>query len=410
MFDALKPTEMDEVQQVGRRWLRDEVNAERFDRLTLAYYRGGEDGSLDYAPLVDALRTHAGKSVTVYRFFAWSERQPLYLRGTKLAPAYEAAILAYFRRHDRDAFKKRANWKEHFDKAGRALKPVYEKARQELASPLARMFGRGKKPILFSVLILLLLAAGTLGILQLSGAFDKKEPAAVVPPAVDKPDVTEPAPSVSIPDRAVYTEQVKDKNGKDVTRLVFLFKSSSECKAFSPKSVTVTTPEAKAESQNLKLSNLAHDCGGGNSAAAGGSAAGTTDSTNPAGMESGSKKAAGTAEGSVDSKDDGTSPSSVDSKSDAAAGGAVDGQSKTDDSSSQAGNPASGGNKAGGSSAETDAQNVGTSAGGSSSVNPDAYPNKMTATLSKAYSIPEGSKISAASLDFVRISKAATTE
>ncbi|USB33634.1 glycosyltransferase [Paenibacillus sp. YPG26] len=389
VFDGLKPAEMDEVQKAGRRWLRDEVNADRFDRLTLAYYRGGAEDCMDYAPLVDALRKYAGSPDIVYRFFHWSAGQPLYVRGSKLAPAYEAAILAYFRKYDRDAFKKRANRKEHFDKAGRALRPVYERAGQELASPLMRMFGRGGKPMLFSVFILLLLAAGTLGILQLTGAFDKKEPAAVVPPVVDKPDVTEPAPSVSIPDRAVYTEQVKDKSGKEVTRLVFLFRTSSECKSFNPGSVTVTTPGAKATSQNLKLSNLAHDCGTGDSEETGVSAAGSTDSGHSSGLESGNKKSAGAEEGSVSSENDRLAQSSVDGQDDNEAGLSVDGE---------------------GSSTQTGTQNAGVSSGessSSSSIDPDVYPNKLTAALGKAYSIPEGSRISAAGLEFVRISKTA---
>lgn len=446
VFDGLKPAEMDEVQQAGRRWLRDEVNAERFDRLTLAYYRGGAADSLEYAPLVDALRSYAGSPGTVYRFFHWSAGQPLYLRGSKLAPAYEAAILAYFRRHDRDAFKKRANWKEYFNKAGRALKPVYEKARQELASPLARMFGRGKKPMLFGVLILLLLAAGTLGILQLSGAFSKKEPAAAVPPAAvppasDKPSSAEPAPAAIAPERAVYAEQVKDENGKEVTRLVFLFKTSAECEAFRAKSVTVTTPEAK--SQELKLFNLTHECSSGSSAANGEAGAKTTDSANPAALEPESSKAAG-AGASANGKDSGTTEGTADGISDIASGTEVGGDAGTAGRTS--GGTASGTNhgtadlttdgtnhgaadgtingisdntidgtstkKADGSSeadsggtakgqAKADALTTDNQSEAYPAINPAAYFNKLTATLAKAYSIPPGSRISAADLDFI---------
>ncbi|RUT31755.1 hypothetical protein EJP77_10230 [Paenibacillus zeisoli] len=448
VFDGLKPAEMDQVQQAGRRWLKDEVNADRFDRLTLVYYRGGADDSLDYAPLVDALRNYAGSPGAVYRFFHWSAGQPLYLRGSKLAPAYEAAILAYFRKHDRDAFRKRANWKEYFDKASRTLKPVYEKASQELASPLARMFGRGRKPILFSVLFLLLLAAGTLGILQLSGAFDKKVPAAVVPPVVDKPEVTEPAPVVPTPDRAVYAEQVKDENGKEVTRLVFLFKTSAECEAFRAKSVTVTTPEAK--SQELKLSNLTHECSSGSSAADGEADAETTDRANPANMGIGSSKEAGTASVSADGKDTGKAAGTADGTTDDIVNGTAAGKDDGNDGGASDGTvsgTASGGTAngtthgnadgtingsthgtsdkttsgasninaddsseavSGGAAKEqskTDAQNADNESENAPVINPAAYPNKLTAMLAKAYSIPPGSRISAADLEFIYFTK-----
>lgn len=409
VFDKLTPQDMDEAQRVGRRWLRGELSSGRYDRLTLAFYRGGADDAMDYASLVDSLRTNAGQPGTIYRFFQWSERQPLYLRGSKFTPAYEAAILAYFRKHDRDAFKKRANWKEHFDKAGRVLKPVYVRAGQELASPLARMF-RGRKTIFFS-LIVLLLAAGVWGTLQLTGTFDKKDPVAVAPKLPDKPVQPVPVDPVPVlPERAVYAEQVKGKNGKEATRLVFLFQSAEECQAFKSKSVSIV--DQKGNKENLTLSKLTHSCAedtaseGTNSGKETGSAhtednkgAGTDAGTGNGTNDSGKNKDVNEDKADSNSKDQQPAGTDNSSEKDSTSPTSTTITTTTTGDSSSSGGQSSQGTAAG------KEQQDGTVKTEPVKVDPKAYKHQVTAMLGKAYGIPAGSKISSAKLDFEFVTK-----
>ncbi|GIP23423.1 glycosyltransferase [Paenibacillus sp. J22TS3] len=420
VFDQLKPKEMDEVQRVGRRWLRAEIGAGRFDRLTLAFYRGGADDSMDYAGLVEGLRSYAAGPDTIYRFFQWSERQPLYLRGSKLAPAYEAAIMSYFRKHDRDAFKKRANWKDHFDKAGRVLKPVYERAKQELASPLARMF-RGKRTLLFG-LIVVLLAAGIWGTLQLTGTFDKKEPVAVVPNVPDKP-VQQGTKEIEplLPERAVYAEQVMGKDGKEATRLVFLFRSGEECRAFTADSVVVDTGDEKAKKQTLPLNKLSHSCA---EKTSGNDSEGSTQNSGKTGKTSEKGDPGTSTEGGTEAdKTSGSSAGNAGMGDKSATQTDSDGRKDDAKSVSQAGKAGTDaiGTGAAGTADSASTSNAGQSKGVKSSssgkkgqdkgqassfaIDPKRYANQVTALLSKAYSIPSGSRLNADNLEFEFVTK-----
>lgn len=70
-------------------------------------------------------------------------------------PAYTSAIVGYFMKYDRDAFKKRANRKQLFDKAGSSLTAVYKQAEQELSSKRSKLFFRNRKATIITFIAVL---------------------------------------------------------------------------------------------------------------------------------------------------------------------------------------------------------------------------------------------------------------
>ncbi|WP_340021497.1 hypothetical protein MHI24_21175 [Paenibacillus sp. FSL K6-1096] len=163
IFAGLSPRELDDVQLLGARWLREARSLEPFDRLPLAFYHSSEreGGPLDYDSLLDLVVRKAGNDKeTVYRFLDWSQHSWLFASsGKKLWPNYRRAVLRYFLKSDREAFKNRDFRKSYMETATPAMQSVYNEARAQLASPLARWVSRSRFQILISgsVLIILLI-------------------------------------------------------------------------------------------------------------------------------------------------------------------------------------------------------------------------------------------------------------
>ncbi|WP_341280631.1 glycosyltransferase [Paenibacillus sp. FSL H8-0537] len=248
LFAKLSPVEIDRVQQLGRRWMLtvdSEMKAERFEQLVLAFYRSSDMETIDYAGLLDTLRKSAGEKELIYQFFAWSERHEDFMRPRGFVPAYATAITNYFRQHDRDAFKSRANRNEYFSKAGPRLQAVYKQVRGELSSPLAKMFRQNRKPFLFSIIIAFaILMVGIGGLLALGGG-DEPEEGVNLPGATGSPGLT--TPGAAIPDTLVYAAKQEGVDGKQTTTLVFRFTDAAICSAFSPETVAVVAADRETK-------------------------------------------------------------------------------------------------------------------------------------------------------------------
>lgn len=287
LLHQLQPNEKDQVQQLGRLWLAEDIRKGQFGRLAAAFSYSAEPNDLDYSAMVEAVRQHASTSEQIYDFFHWSEGRAEFMRpdpaqsatdqllnkdshkadttrkgsGRKLpsptfVPAYETAILAYFRRHDPEAFRKGAlasQAKADFPKEGPALRTVYLKARDELATPLSKWFKRNRKrmPLLALLAVVLLVAIGGLSVyaLKVFGVITVEQAAPVVDPI---PDVTEPpTETVQLP-KVVVTlltpdagTSTKPTTGTDstsnstTTGLAFHFADLATCEAFKPTKATL---------------------------------------------------------------------------------------------------------------------------------------------------------------------------
>ncbi|MFD3273261.1 glycosyltransferase [Paenibacillus dendritiformis] len=239
IFDGLSPAELDRLQQLGRRWLQKDLGPSRFGRLVLAFCRDADKGLIEYGALLHYLHQHAPDRETVYQFMNWSEKQRFFSRGRKLEPGYAAAVVAYFKKYDQDAFKNRTNRKLYFEQAGAPLQAVYVKARSELSPPIVRWLRRNRKAMVWFVAILLVIG-GIGGGLAASGVFDSGKPAVVDNTAAD------PAPATQQPaeklEPQVYARQIEDfVDGelKPTTELVFEFGTEAECAAFQAGTITV---------------------------------------------------------------------------------------------------------------------------------------------------------------------------
>ena len=255
LFGRLSPAEIDHVQQAGRRLLAGELESAEFFRLVLAFLRSTDMDTLDYTGMLDYLQRNASNKEMVYRFFQWSENHPDFMKPRGFVPAYTSAIVGYFMKYDRDAFKKRANRKQLFDKAGSSLTAVYKQAEQELSSKRSKLFFRNRKAtIITSIAVLGMITAGIM--YSFSGKGDENPKGAALPEVQPTAEA-----GIAPPDTLVYAEQTAGtESEKAMTSLVFLFKDASACTQFAPSSLAIEPPGAETvEFTELELSP---DCSG----------------------------------------------------------------------------------------------------------------------------------------------------
>lgn len=237
IFTGLGPTETDRVQQTARKWLQGEIESTEFPRIALAFFRESSAGFVDYSALLDYLRREAADKTFIYKFMLWSQNDPNFARPRGLVPAYSAAILGYFKRHDKNAFKSREYRREYFSKAGPALSTVLDKAKLELSSPVSRFIAGNRKAALLSSTLVLLIAVVALSwlVLKQIGVISKADPVPEVPPVVDEGSLSEA--------QIVYAEElVVAEGGKPQTRLIFPFDDLTQCSAFTPTQLILTEP------------------------------------------------------------------------------------------------------------------------------------------------------------------------
>ncbi|WP_151733205.1 hypothetical protein [Paenibacillus tengchongensis] len=338
IFAGLTPRELDEVQLLGRRWLKEARGAEPFERLPLAFYHSmeREGGPLDYDALLEMVERKAeGDKETVYRFLAWSQENPLFtVSSKKLWPGYRRAILKYFRTRDREAFKNREFRKTYAAAAGPALQQVYNEVRSQQASPLARWIGRSRMGLILSGIGLGVVVIGVLVVFSLLRQDDGKAalPEASAPVPSASPAATGPAPV------SVQLAAGTDSAGQ----LVFTFADPVECSAFKPAEITVVTSGGEPEVYPVTATT--------------GSCLLPSPVTDAAGTDGGDAAAAGNAAG-----DEGAAADNA-GAGNAAAGNAAGGEGAAADNAG-AGNAAAG-NAAGGEGAAADNAGAGAAAAG----------------------------------------------
>ncbi|MEW4371125.1 hypothetical protein [Paenibacillus kandeliae] len=184
-MDNLPIAEKDIVQQLGRAWIGEDIRNSQFDRLPAAFAYSAKPNDIDYAALVEEVRRHSPDEQNIYRFFNWSEGRAAFMigedvldrprasasersgtrkgnerikdrtKGPRFVPAYEAAILAYFRKYDREAFRRGTLAKDNLPQNKPALTAVYTRARDELATPFQKWMRRNRSrlPLLMGVFV-----------------------------------------------------------------------------------------------------------------------------------------------------------------------------------------------------------------------------------------------------------------
>ncbi|GAF09810.1 hypothetical protein [Paenibacillus pini] len=261
IFNGLDSAEREQVQQLGRRWLQNEVEPSRFGAITLAFCADIDTGAVDYTGLLEFLHHYGPKPDMVYKYIQWSVKEPLFVRPRGLVPAYANAIVNYMKRHDSTAFKNKEYVKAYFDRAPAVLKPVYAKAKTELASPMVKLFRRNRKPIMLSsiVLLIILVAGSTYLILQANGVFEDRKtasdeitPPPVITPITPKPDVAE-VPLITAAQEKVGTNKSK------TTQLSFHFRESETCSSYKIKQVKLLAADGTALVEVL-YPKLDHKC------------------------------------------------------------------------------------------------------------------------------------------------------
>lgn len=244
IFAGLSPKELDDVQLLGRRLLKEARVLEPFERLPLAFYytTQREGGPLDYDALLDLLKRKAGSDKEIiYRFFDWSQGNPLFMiSNKKLYPGYRKAILKYFLSNDREAFKNREFRKSYVATARPALQNVYNEARSQLASPLARWFSRSRFRLLISgsiMGILIIVAVIVFGLLR------PDDPETALPGVTPTPTPAQSAGTELSP-VSVYLKDLSDEGAKSSV-LVFNFANADDCVQFQPTEISLLDSSEK---------------------------------------------------------------------------------------------------------------------------------------------------------------------
>jgi hypothetical protein len=257
IFAGLSPKELDDVQLLGRRLLKEARVLEPFERLPLAFYYSSEreGGPLDYDALMELVKRKAGADKEViYRFFAWSQGNPLFtISNKKLYPGYRRAILKYFLSNDRDAFKSREFRKSYVATARPALQNVYNEVRSELASPLARWISRSRFRLLISGSITGILVIIAIIVFSMLRPEDTKTALPGTSPEPTAVQGTDSSASVYLKDLSV--EGDKDKGSS----LVFTFAAADDCVQFKPTEISLMDSSGEVE-KSFKVTAIHGTC------------------------------------------------------------------------------------------------------------------------------------------------------
>ncbi|WP_458120384.1 GAP1-N2 domain-containing protein [Paenibacillus sp. Z6-24] len=316
LLEHLPIAEKDRIQQLGRSWLGEDIRSKQFGRLLGAFSYSAQPNDMDYSGMVEEVRKQAPDSQTIYDFFRWSEDRPEFMREAggndrgfpepaqraaergarnerttkraaaepRFVPAYEAAILAYFRKYDPEAFRKGTLSKSDSGSEGPALQAVYGRARDELATPLAKWMKRNRKRLPFLGLLSVVGLAVIVGLAFYLVNVFSGDPIQVATPTTSQPGTgTESQPAADLPEvivtltglpdeedaagaatdstdaasptgsntAAAFSGVVKTSStgtstdtgssttgSADDARMVFHFTSMTACQAFQPKQAT----------------------------------------------------------------------------------------------------------------------------------------------------------------------------
>jgi len=246
-LDNLPVAEKDQIQQLGRSWLGEDIRNKQFGRLLGAFSYSTQPNDMDYSSMVEAVRKQAPDTQTIYDFFRWSEGRAEFMQNTaagergfaepaprktgnrdtrnertgnrgaaapRFTPAYEAAILAYFRKYDPEAFRKGSLSKGDFDNEGPALRAVYSRARDELATPFAKWMKRNRKrlPFLTILSVIGLAAVIFLGV-YLVNVFSGDPIQIATPADPQEHTTTEQQPEADLPAVIVTLTGLPDEEG-----------------------------------------------------------------------------------------------------------------------------------------------------------------------------------------------------
>lgn len=295
IFDGLPSADVERLQQLGKKWLQSTVDLAHFGKIMLAFY-DIKSGQVDYKALLDYLQRNAKDPEQIYEFMLWSQGQPQFAHGRGIVSGYTAALLNYFKTHDRNAFKNRDYRTRYFDKAGAPLAAVFAKIRLELSSPFKRFLAQNGKKVRMSAMILLaglVVIAGILIVMQQQGMLGGAKP----------PTEATPPPAPVEPEVLVYADQVTGTDGAETTSLVFLFAGAEKCKTFDPAALSIVALDQTVQ----QFANLKFDayCADGTGAA--GDSAGNGASSGADGSDSNSSGDGSGAEGSGTNGTDGAS-------------------------------------------------------------------------------------------------------
>ncbi|WP_411350207.1 hypothetical protein [Paenibacillus sp. WLX2291] len=269
-MDNLPVAEKDIMQQLGRAWIGEDIRNGQFERLPAAFAYSAKPNDIDYAALVEEVRRHSPDEQNIYRFFNWSEGRAAFMvgedvldrprasvgersgtrkgnerikgrtSGPRFVPAYETAILAYFRKHDREAFRRGSLAKDNWPQNKPALTAVYTRARDELATPFQKWMRRNRSrlPMLMGVLVVFIVGIVGLSI-YFAHIFGGSEPVVTAPTTPEQQ-----APAINPNDLPNVLVTLSGTNGEDSDADTSTDSTTSDSSSSSDSADSATTGAA----------------------------------------------------------------------------------------------------------------------------------------------------------------------
>ncbi|TMV45807.1 hypothetical protein FE783_28165 [Paenibacillus mesophilus] len=166
-LSLLQPREIDQLQSLLQRLLKDKVRSDSYEKIAYAFYESGtEPGecSFSYLKMLDYVLKQSNHSDEMYDFLNWSASYPYFLdaRG-KIAREYEGAIRGYFNKTDRGALNKRNVWLKLKGTPNRSFKKLYDDIRLAQSNPIIRFIKKNRKMLIQFGGIVVGVAALTIG-------------------------------------------------------------------------------------------------------------------------------------------------------------------------------------------------------------------------------------------------------
>lgn len=309
----LSTEERERTQHIMRKWLQHDVAPSHFESITLAFCTEIHSGAIDYRGLLDYVHKYSKSPEVVYQYIQWSASQPVFVKPRGLVPAYAAAIVQYFKTHDREAFKNKEYVKAYFSSPAPVLKPVYTKVRAELASPFIRFIRKNSRLVKIASAALVIVIAGGIFLMVQNGKApsDKTDPNPGATPPVTAP----PASLDTAPEQPLLTASVAEEGEERGIELSFHFKEPAACRDFKVENIQVLGQDASTlfEAASPELTRTcADDAAGG--ADTDPSGADPDSSEDQADSNSGTAEGVGSSESVVGEEEPGSSGNGSDTQ------------------------------------------------------------------------------------------------
>ncbi|GAA3402207.1 hypothetical protein ACFFNY_03760 [Paenibacillus hodogayensis] len=217
-LDLLQPRELDQLQVMLQRLLKDSIAPERYAKIAYAFYeRGTEPGdcSFAHAQMLEYVMRQAEHPDEVYDFLNWSAEYAYFLTLKRtITRDHEGAIRGYFHKMDHGALKKPKVWAKLRATPNPSFRKVYDDIRLAQSNPVLRFLKKKRRRLVpLAVLVVGIALLSTMGVAAYHSWFRPDEPVQQQPDGAG--GQTEPSSGGGSPEKGGAGTGADAKTGAD---------------------------------------------------------------------------------------------------------------------------------------------------------------------------------------------------